>query len=273
MQHGVKAVLDRRSIGDHRCATIGQAALRLGGVVGLPDMRKEVRPKELREDEGIDLVGLHLRLRDGARAPRVRDDDFHDQGSQEVDDAPGVGCRLHRDAALLQVSLRESEELFAIAGEALAMSDAPIIVQNARFNDALVDVKAGEWHSSSRAKRAGSCRLEDQTSEVLLGGPGEIHGPRGRSGITPTDWAERQLPIRARGSTGWAGGAVTYDSGLEAQGCNRPAPRCSTLSLRTLLEMVFVSPRPMPGARKRSRRRRSTTPARPRSARTSASRT
>ena len=38
--------------------------------------------------------------------------------------------------------------------------------------------------------------------------------------------AERHLPIRARGSTGWTGRAARYDSGLKAHKRIRPAPRC-----------------------------------------------
>ena len=37
--------------------------------------------------------------------------------------------------------------------------------------------------------------------------------------------ARRQLPLRARSSTGWAVGALRYDSGLKAHNHNRAAPR------------------------------------------------
>ena len=35
--------------------------------------------------------------------------------------------------------------------------------------------------------------------------------------------------MRARSSTGWTGGAATYDSGLRAHTHTRPAPGCSAL--------------------------------------------
>jgi hypothetical protein len=36
-----------------------------------------------------------------------------------------------------------------------------------------------------------------------------------------------QLPIRARGSTGWAGGEANYDDGLKVHKHSRPAPKWS----------------------------------------------
>src|SRR5208283_3254958 len=51
-------------------------------------------------------------------------------------------------------------------------------------------------------------------------------GPRVRvltsAGVGP----KRQLPLRARSSTGWAGRALRYDSGLMAHRCSRAAPKC-----------------------------------------------
>src|SRR5437660_681683 len=41
--------------------------------------------------------------------------------------------------------------------------------------------------------------------------------------------AERHLPLRARSSTGWAGGALRYDSGLKAHRSCRAAPRWTAL--------------------------------------------
>lgn len=38
--------------------------------------------------------------------------------------------------------------------------------------------------------------------------------------------AKRQLPLRARSSIGWAGGALTYQVGLEAHKRSRAAPKC-----------------------------------------------
>ena len=50
-------------------------------------------------------------------------------------------------------------------------------------------------------------------------------GPRVRFSSSPSR-AGRHLPLRARSSTGWAGGALRYDGGLEAHSCNRAAPKC-----------------------------------------------
>ena len=46
----------------------------------------------------------------------------------------------------------------------------------------------------------------------------------------------RQLPLRARSSTGWAGGALRYDGGLTAHRRSRAAPKCPGLPVLLFLE-------------------------------------
>ena len=63
--------------------------------------------------------------------------------------------------------------------------------------------------------------------------PGVDVDPRDRKRPTPTKLAERQLPIRAVCTSGWAEKAARYDSGLDAHRCIRPAKACSAPSHRT----------------------------------------
>ena len=63
--------------------------------------------------------------------------------------------------------------------------------------------------------------------------------PRDRLRPMPTKLAERQLPIRAHSTSGWAEKAARYDSGLEAHRHNRPAQACSAPSHRS----CFLLPR------------------------------
>src|SRR5487761_519058 len=60
--------------------------------------------------------------------------------------------------------------------------------------------------------------------------------------------AERQLPLRARSSTGWAGGALRYDGGLEAHRNNRAAPKRPALGLAFFFGLEACPPafRPIP---------------------------
>ena len=51
--------------------------------------------------------------------------------------------------------------------------------------------------------------------------------------------------MRARSSTGWAGGEASYDGGLEAHKCSRPAPKCSTLLSGLGIESEHFVPSPV----------------------------
>ena len=55
-----------------------------------------------------------------------------------------------------------------------------------------------------------------------------VYGPRVRFSFRRSG-PRRQLPLRARSSTGWAGGALRYDGGLIAHRHSRAAPRSPAL--------------------------------------------
>src|SRR5208282_2675247 len=99
------------------------------------------------------------------------------------------------------------------------------LVDDAGLDHALVDIKA---HVTYHDDRHGSfsCVTARPGANARASGRRQKFGPRVRvltsAGVGP----KRQLPLRARSSTGWAGRALRYDSGLMAHRCSRAAPKC-----------------------------------------------
>ena len=89
-----------------------------------------------------------------------------------------------------------------------------------------------------------AARPEATLAGQPVGGLGSAGGSLDHESVwTSAGRARRQLPLRARSSTGWAGGALSYDGGLKAHKHSRAAPKCPGLPV--LLVGVVVGTRVM----------------------------
>ncbi len=231
-QHAVDAVAHGRAMPDQRSAPAGEFAETAGGFVGLPDLGQEVAAEQLGQYVGVDLVGLHLRLGDGLRGHRVGDHHAGHVRPEQVGHGPAVGRGLQGHMVARPEDLRsEQAEDMAVQGEPLAVDDIAGLVDDARLDNALVDIEADKAYHGighGRFSLAGA-RPRARPQRTPEGAPSERRrklGLRVRVRF-PRDRAERHLPLRARSSTGWAGGALRYDGGLEAHTLSRAAPKCS----------------------------------------------
>src|SRR5208283_2024240 len=156
--------------------------------------------------------------------------------SQNVCYAPAVGGGLegHVVAGLEDLGGKEFQRA-AVQGEALAVDHVAGLVDDAGLDHALVDIKA---HVTYHDDRHGSfsCVTARPGANARASGRRQKFGPRVRvltsAGVGP----RRQLPLRARSSTGWAGGALRYDSGLLAHTYSRAAPKFPGLQVLLLVD-------------------------------------
>lgn len=205
--------LHGRAMPDQRSAPAGEFAETAGGFVGLPDLGQEVAAEQLGQYVGVDLVGLHLRLGDGLRGHRVGDHHAGHVRPEQVGHGPAVGRGLQGHMVARPEDLRsEQAEDMAVQGEPLAVDDIAGLVDDARLDNALVDIEADKAYHGighGRFSLAGA-RPRARPQRTPEGAPSERRrklGLRVRVRF-PRDRAERHLPLRARSSTGWAGGAA-----------------------------------------------------------------
>jgi hypothetical protein len=64
MQDRVHLVLDPRAMSNDLIPTPSQPALALGGGVWRPNLEQEAGREQARQRAGVDVVGLHMRVRD-----------------------------------------------------------------------------------------------------------------------------------------------------------------------------------------------------------------
>ena len=149
-EDAVDAILEPRAVGHQGRPHARQVPQPLGDAVRLPDLGEEVAPQEVRQDLGVDLVGLHLRLGDGPGLQRIADDDRRDEGAQDVGDGPGAGRRLDGQlVGRLEVIPGEGLERLPLADDGVPGEDLPRPVEDADLERALVEVEADESHGGT----------------------------------------------------------------------------------------------------------------------------
>ena len=115
------ALLDEMSSSHH------ESPQHPGAVVGDPRPGQEVGREQLREDPGVDLVGLHLRLRDRPRLARVRDDHAAHQRSQHRRDRVRVRRRLERDLVVRAKPGRPRAQLLRPHADPALVTTKPVL--------------------------------------------------------------------------------------------------------------------------------------------------
>jgi hypothetical protein len=106
-----------------------------------PRPGQEVRSEELGEDPGIDLVGLHLRLRDRPGLARVRHHHPPHERAQQRGDRVGVGRRLQRH---LVIGFERRRPRSQVLG---AHPDLPLVAAQAVFDDGDLSEPAMHIHA------------------------------------------------------------------------------------------------------------------------------
>ena len=93
-QHCVNPVTDRGALADQGRSACGESSVVFNGRCGHPDAGQVVAAQELRQDEGVDLVGLDVGLGDRFGLHRIGDDDLGDPRLDQPDERPGVAGDL-----------------------------------------------------------------------------------------------------------------------------------------------------------------------------------
>ena len=164
-------------------------------------------------------------------------------GPQRIGHRPAVGRCFQRDlVGGLKDLGGEQFQHAAVQSEAFAMHHVAGLVDDAGLDHALVDIEAD---GANNTIGHGSFSLDGARPEGEPPGRASV----GASGAAAVEvWTtspfftsaevgpRRQLPLRARSSTGWAGGALRYDGGLTAHRCSRAAPKCPGLPVLLFLE-------------------------------------
>lgn len=146
MKDGVDAVLDASAIGGEHGALGGEIAHAASLFVGDPDGGEEVGAEELSEHVGVDLVSFDSGLCDGLGAERVGNGERGAEGLEDRGDGPGVGGGFQDDVAIgcEGVGDGEVDDGVASGGEAGAVEDLALVVDDASFDFFLMEVEAGE---------------------------------------------------------------------------------------------------------------------------------
>ena len=136
---------------------------------------------ELRKHACIDLVGLHSSMRDRTHLQRVRDHDLCDVGLERSDDRGRItGCFQDHFVGARE-STAERRKTFGGEFHAPATAENRVLKKH-YFSESTMYIESDDSHG---------------LSPVLL----HVHG---------SQWATRQLRIRARGATGRVARAAIY---------------------------------------------------------------
>jgi len=142
-EDAVDAVLEPRAVGHQGRPHACQVPQPLGDAVGHPDFGEEVAPEQVRQNHGVDLVGLHLGLGDGPDLHGIAHDDRRDEGVEDGGHGPGAGRRLDRQPV---------GGLEACPGEGLdglALADDGMTREDADLQGVLVEVESDESHGDA----------------------------------------------------------------------------------------------------------------------------
>jgi hypothetical protein len=103
----------------------GLASAPLGFFISDPDFRQEAARMQFGQDDCVDLVGLHPRIRDRANHPRVRNDDPLDKRSQNSLDGRAVASGLDDDFVRFRKRLGKLDEPIVNQIDPLLLVDLP----------------------------------------------------------------------------------------------------------------------------------------------------
>lgn len=111
--------------------------------IRLPDARQVVAAQKLRQDLGVDLVRLDLRLGDRLGPERIPDDEAGDVRPQDGDDRPRIRRGLERNMiGRLENLRREGFQARPHARDLPARQLLPRGVEHAVLDEPLMDVQA-----------------------------------------------------------------------------------------------------------------------------------
>ena len=172
VQDRLDDILQARSLPDDLVAPGHLPAKRLCRLIRNPDFRQKAACIKLREDAGVDRIGLDLRMGDDAHLLGVCDHDLLDVRRDHRRDRGRVAGRFDDDHVLLRELLCESLEKMA------AHVDAPqpfelAVVPGDRLGEGAVDIQSDDPHACSsvsvRSKRelAGDTTSTDPRSRRI----------------------------------------------------------------------------------------------------------
>ena len=229
MKHRVDAVFDARAVGGEHGAFGGALPHEPGLLAGDPDFGQVAGAEQLRESERVDLVGFDFGGRRwlwcGADcSPRLSEPGaarMAATGQVLVVASTAHGGVRARDGFWRKLRARRGWPGSGNGGgcgrRRRGWTASTSFLWRSRPANVIIDEHSLQCAFAPLCER----RERLQGERERTGHPMKIVGHQARV------WAKRQLSIRARSSTGWTGGAATYDSGLKAHTCNRPAPGCS----------------------------------------------
>lgn len=145
----MEAVLDAGPVGGEHGAFGGALAHEAGFGIRDPDFGQVTGAGELGEGKGVDFIGFDFGARDGFGAERVADDDFVDEGFEDVGDGPGVGGGLDGGDGFGggEVTFGEGFEGSAGGREAVAAEDFAVFGEEDGFDFFFVEIQSGECHN------------------------------------------------------------------------------------------------------------------------------
>ena len=103
-------VLDPRAVPDHLVAPRHEPPPAFGVSIGQPDLGQKVGGPQRRQNTGIDLVGLDVRMGDRLDLQRVGDDHPSDIGREHADHCHRVAGRLDDDLVLFAEAAAERRQ-------------------------------------------------------------------------------------------------------------------------------------------------------------------
>jgi len=110
VQDRVHLVLDPRAVPDHLVAPRHEPPPAFGVSIGQPDLGQKVGGPQRRQNTGIDLVGLDVRMGDRLDLQRVGDDHPSDIWREHADHCHRVAGRLDDDLVLFAEAAAERRQ-------------------------------------------------------------------------------------------------------------------------------------------------------------------
>ena len=148
MEDSLHAPLDADKLCEHARSLSRLASAAVGIFVGDPDLRHEASRMQLRQSRGIDLVGLHAGVGNGAHQPWIGDDDALHVRAHEALHGGAVARHLDHHLVLETERFGKSDERLVGELDPHLLRDLTVL-KYSDLSERSMDVHADNLHAIS----------------------------------------------------------------------------------------------------------------------------
>ena len=156
MQHRMHAALRPADRSHHRHAFGDEPPQGERIVIRRPDLGQKAGGVELSEDRGVDLVGLHPRMRDGLHLHRVCDHHPRDEGCEQPHNGRCVPRRFQHDLVVRSKALAKGHDRIVLQLKPEALGGNTVLVDR-DLRETSMDIHSDRSHALLSQSLSGEC--------------------------------------------------------------------------------------------------------------------